>query len=226
MFSGPRAFSESVFHWIASCGTSSLALGFHPSVFPSSLPLSYRRAPSTAPTLGRRLAEATRPYSMSKFLGPSTAPLTRCPGNIPGSPEVPPSGFGYPLDGVSSKNPWKPLSASNALGVPSPELYLFFRDRVSSFPEALPFVHFPKKPSRPSRCASRASSHRRSWVSHLLSGGLVRNETLGSPEVFGPTGFLLTQSRKRASPSSPSPHTLKNNPSFKEMCFGPQGLTT
>jgi hypothetical protein len=60
----------------------------------------------------------------------------------------------------------------------------------------------------------------------LLSGGLVRNETLGSPEVFGPTGFLLTQPRKRASPSSPSPHTLKTNPFLKETVSGPQGLAT
>jgi len=226
MFSGPRAFGESFFHWIASRGTSSPALGCHPSVLPSSLLLPYRCAPSTAPTLRKHLAEAARPYSMFRFPGPSSAPLTRCPGNVPGSPKVPSSGFGYPLDGVSSKNPWKPLSASNAPGVPSSELYLFLRDRAFRFPKALPFLHFPRKPSRPSRCASRAFSHRRSWVSHSLSGGLIRNETLGSPEVFGPTGFLPAQPRKRASPSSPSPHALANSPPFKGLSAEPQGFTT
>jgi len=163
---------------------------------------------------------------MFKSLGPSNAPLTRCLENVPSFPEVPPSGFGYPLDGVSSKNPWKPLSTSNALGVPSPELSLLFDGRVLGFPKTLPFLHFPRKPFRPSRCASRASSHRRSWVSFLLSGGLVRNETLGSPEVFGPAGLRLTQPRKRASPSFPSPHTLRNDPPLEETFPGPQGFAT
>jgi hypothetical protein len=36
--------------------------------------------------------------------------------------EVPSSGFGYPLDGVSCPNPWKPLSASHAHGLHPSEL--------------------------------------------------------------------------------------------------------
>jgi hypothetical protein len=38
-------------------------------------------------------------------------------------PKVPFSGFGYPLNGVRDSHPWEPLSAPNALGFRSSELY-------------------------------------------------------------------------------------------------------
>jgi hypothetical protein len=37
--------------------------------------------------------------------------------------EVPFSGFGYPLNGVRDSHPWEPLSAPNALGFRSSELF-------------------------------------------------------------------------------------------------------
>mgnify|MGYP003572361760 CR=1 FL=1 len=49
--------------------------------------------------------------------------------------EVPSSGFGYPLDGVSHPNPWKPLSASHAHGLRPSELFSFpvIEKKVSRF---------------------------------------------------------------------------------------------
>jgi hypothetical protein len=55
------------------------------------------------------------------------------------SSKVPPSGFGYPLDGVSLIRPWKCFSTSNAHGfLPSepfsdPMIVGGFRYRLSAF---------------------------------------------------------------------------------------------
>jgi len=61
--------------------------------------------------------------------------------------KVPPSGFGYPLDGVRVPDPWGPLSALNALGFrsselcSSPEIENLFRSFLSAptlFYETMP----------------------------------------------------------------------------------------
>jgi hypothetical protein len=123
----------------------SLVLLPHLSVLPfGSLP-SYRCALSTGPTLKRRLAEAACPFSISGLNHPSYALLAKCRKSLPGSFEVPSAGFGYPLDGVSRSNPWKLLSAPNALGIPSSELSSFRMIQIA-FPRLVPFLHFPKKP--------------------------------------------------------------------------------
>jgi hypothetical protein len=65
--------------------------------------------------------------------------------NQPDPPEVPSSGFGYPLDGVSHQNPRKPLSAPNALGLLPSEL--FSSPGIDKmFPPCLPLLRFSNKP--------------------------------------------------------------------------------
>jgi hypothetical protein len=51
--------------------------------------------------------------SRTLFSTPCGASGARCPA----TPEVPPSGFGYPLGGVSPSNPWEPLSAPDTPGL-------------------------------------------------------------------------------------------------------------
>jgi len=130
--------------------SASPALRCHPSGLPFSRPLSYRRAPSTEPTLQKRLAEASRPYSISKIEKPFFSPLAKRRKNMPGPSEVPSSGFGYPLDDVSPLDPRRSLSTLDALGVPPSELSS--SPAVGSrFPKIPPRLHFRKKPNSLSR---------------------------------------------------------------------------
>jgi hypothetical protein len=65
---------------------------------------------------------SSRPFSISGSRGPSFHFQKKRRENVACSLEVPPPGFGYPLGGVSSPDPWKPLSAPNALGLRPSEL--------------------------------------------------------------------------------------------------------
>lgn len=68
-------------------------------------------------------------------------------------------GFGYPLDELAwLSHPWEPLSAPNALGLRSSELFSS-RGIGEPFQAHLPLLHFPAKPSRPCPGASAVSSH-------------------------------------------------------------------
>jgi hypothetical protein len=116
---------------------ASPALRCHLSVLPFLGLRSYRRARSIEPTLPTHLAEAPCPFSIFGIPEPFFSPLTKRRRRLPPFSEVPPSGFGYPLDGVSPENPRGPLSAPNAPGVPPPE------------PSSSPVVEsgFPQTPS-------------------------------------------------------------------------------
>lgn len=52
-----------------------------------------------------------------------TSPLVKRPRVVAFLLEVPPSGFGYPLEGFSSLEPWKSFSTSHALGISPSELF-------------------------------------------------------------------------------------------------------
>jgi len=130
--------------------SASPALRCHPSVLPFSRPLSYRRAPSTEPTLQKRLAEASRPYSIRETETPFFSPLAKRRKDMPGPSEVPSSGFGYPLDDVSGLSPRGSLSTLHALGVPPSELFSSPAVEPRS-PKVPPRLHFRKKPCSFSR---------------------------------------------------------------------------
>jgi hypothetical protein len=78
---------------------------------------------------------------------------------VPPTRKVPTLGFGYPFVGVSHLDPWKPLSAPNALGLRSSKL---FSSSVilPPFPVEAPLWRFPNKPKRPVTGASAAFAHR------------------------------------------------------------------
>jgi hypothetical protein len=72
---------------------------------------------------------------------------------LPAFSDVPSPGFGYPLDGVSSRNPWKPLSAPNVPGLLSSEL---FSNPAASkrFPLSISSRRFNRKLSQASHLRS------------------------------------------------------------------------
>jgi hypothetical protein len=175
----------------------SLVLLPHLSVLPfGSLP-SYRCALSTGPTLKRRLAEAACPFSISGLNHPSYALLAKCRKSLPGSFEVPSAGFGYPLDDVSSSNPWKP-SFSSQHSWDSLFRAFFLPDDPNRVSTTRSIPALPKKTAKPSRCASMAFAHPKSSASHLLPKGLVRGETSCSPEVFRPPRSSLPQADRES----------------------------
>jgi len=142
---------------------------------------------------------------------------------MPGPSEVPSSGFGYPLDDACSLGPRGSLSTLNALGVPPSELSS--SPAVESrFPKTLPRLHFRKKPLQLLSCASVASSHRKSRVPSALSEGLIRSGTPGSPGVSRLPGPPPILSRKRASPSFPSPRALRVQEPYDPQTPEPQGF--
>jgi hypothetical protein len=83
---------------------------------------------------------------MSGWNNPSFRPFQGVRETLPCLPKVPPSGFAYPLDGVSSSHPWKPLSAPNALGLSPSELSSSSVPEKKS-PSLLPPSRFPTNPS-------------------------------------------------------------------------------
>jgi len=81
--------------------------------------------------------EFPQPFSISGLKRPFFRSFRSVRSVSPHASKVPPSGFGYPLGGVSRFDPWKPLSASNARGLrPSkpfsfPAIRRFFRIAAS-----------------------------------------------------------------------------------------------
>jgi hypothetical protein len=101
------------------------------------LRLPYPCAPSTEPTIRKLLAEAPRPFSV---LNPGTpfSPSHEGAWEIACLPEVPPSGFGYPLGGVSPKDPRGCLSTlSRSWDFPF-RAFLLSGDLGSRFREPFP----------------------------------------------------------------------------------------
>jgi hypothetical protein len=85
----------------------------------SSTKLRCRTLPT--PSTSHELSDPSASSDESALL--FTSRLTRVWKTWLGSPEVPFSGFGYPLNGVRDPHPWEPLSAPNAPGFRSSELF-------------------------------------------------------------------------------------------------------
>jgi len=160
----PRVFSR----WLPgrpfqTPGCSSLALRRHPSVFALSSPLMTTDSRRLGSPLHKPLAGTSRPFSMSGPRNPSSHFSRSVPGTLPCPWKVPPAGFGYPLDGVSSLDPWQPLSAPNALGLRPSKLSSHTSIEMWS-PTSLPLRRFPIKPRQLDTHASAASSQGMSRV--------------------------------------------------------------
>lgn len=95
------------------------------------------------------------------------------------------------------------------------------RISVSQDPSTLAL---PKKTQQPFSCASVASSHRKSRVPSALSEGLIRSGTSCSPRVSRLPGPPPVLSRRRASPSSPSPLALRIQKPYDPRTPEPQGF--
>jgi len=89
--------------------------------------------------------------------------------------------------------------------------------------KTFPSCTSPKNPSASRVCFRGLRPPKKLGLSSLPEG-LVRGETVCSPEVFGPAGFPSAAPRKRASPSSPSPLALGSCPPLEEQHPWPQGL--
>jgi hypothetical protein len=144
-FSAPHAFTN-----VAIRKTASPALRRHLSVFhPCSL--SRAKIPVDSRTLGQtpRLSFlALQHASVEKAL--FCVSLSRNVWKaLPCFPKVPPSGFGYPLDGVSTFQPWEYFSTPNALGLRPSELCSF----------AMIDVLFRKHLSAPALCCKTSRLH-------------------------------------------------------------------
>jgi hypothetical protein len=89
-----------------------------PQRFPPSLtaPISRLSSTSAGAEAPRVSSSALQHVRVDRpFFAPGSPQTSRRP--LPCLRKVPPSGFGYPLDGVSSIHPGKPLSAPNAPGL-------------------------------------------------------------------------------------------------------------
>jgi len=98
-------------------GAASRALRRHPRRLSPSSPAASRVPGRPRSTTNGTSLELRRPTafqdSRTLLFAPCGASGARCPA----TPEVPPSGFGYPLGGVSPSNPWEPLSAPDTPGL-------------------------------------------------------------------------------------------------------------
>jgi hypothetical protein len=95
------------------------------------------------------------------------------------------------LSMVSSPfHPWKPLSASNALGLRLSELFSSLVIK-KGFPRFFPLWRFPIKPSQPDTGAPAVLAHQRSRPP-LAPEWLVRVGGLCSPRVFDLLGAPST----------------------------------
>jgi hypothetical protein len=83
--------------------------------------------------------------------------------------EVPPSGFGYPLDGVSSFEPWRSFSTSHALGICPSELFSDLKVQIC-FRISDPLLRFISRPYGLRKFASAAFSFKTSRTLLRLSG--------------------------------------------------------
>jgi hypothetical protein len=111
------------FTCVSTRKTASLALQRHLSVFiPSRRQLPSAPVDSETVRLAPRVSFRALQHS-SDIEALLCTPLSRCVWKgLPASPKVPFSGFGYPLNGVSSPYPWTSLSTPDALGLCPSEL--------------------------------------------------------------------------------------------------------
>jgi hypothetical protein len=142
---------------------------------------------------------------------------------LPSHPEVPPTGFGYPLGGVSHPNPWKPISSPNALGVHLPEL-LPLRWSENSFPSSIRPCTF--RTDRPGLRAVLRRFHPTVRAVSLTahSGRLIRNGTFPLFRVSRLSGSPSQGPMEKAFPFSHSPHIVRLFSLHREKNHRPQGL--
>jgi hypothetical protein len=109
------------------------------------------------------LLELPRPSAFPDPKNPSFHLVKGVWNTLPSLPEVPPPGFGYPLDDVSLSNPWKSLSTPNTLGL-SPSELSSSKVIEKRFPFSLPLLRLVSKPPRLKNLAPTASSHSESRI--------------------------------------------------------------
>lgn len=174
------------------------------------------RSESSSPKL---LAPSAFPGSLEPFFSPPYGGVRK----VASLPKVPSPGFGYPLDGLSPNDPRGPLSAPNALGIPSPEPSSSAVVR-SPFPGIAPFLHSSRKPPglRPVLQGLPPTSEARSLLRY--PGGLIQGGTPCSLEVSDLPGPPLAHPKKRASPSLLSPLALLLSLRLRKERTEPQGL--
>lgn len=142
---------------------------------------------------------------------------------MPGHPEVPPTGFGYPPGGVSHSNPWELISSPNALGVHLSELFPLRWSRNSFLSLIRPCTSHVDRPSlrvvlrrfHPTVRAVSLTAH---------SGRLIRNGTFPLPRVSRLSGSPSEGPMEKASPFSHSPHTVRLFSLHREKNHRPQGF--
>jgi hypothetical protein len=211
---------------MASRGDCFLALSSHLSVLPYSLPPSYRCALSTGPTNSESSSLKLRtPTAFSDRKAPFCAPSRRRPNSLPGHPEAPPPGFGYPLGGVSRPDPWKPISSSNTLGVHLSELLplrwskngFAFSLRPCTFHIDRSGLHAVLRRFHPTARAVSLTAH---------SGRLIRNGTFPLSRVSRLSGSPSQGPTEKASSFSHSPHIVRLFSLHREENHRSQGLTS
>jgi hypothetical protein len=111
----------------------------------------------------------------------------------------------------------------HALGISPSELFSF---RAISDPVSgnLSLPALPAKTFRASTVCSKGSSPPEKPCPFSLPERLIRGGTVCSPEVPGLPGSPRVRPRRRASPSSPSPHALRQSLRFHKLRSGPQGI--
>jgi len=209
---------------MASRGNCFRALSSHLSVLPYSLLPSYRCALSTGPTNSESSSlKLPAPTAFADWRTPFCAPSRRRPDSLPCHPEVPPTGFGYPLGGVSRFNPWELISSPNAPGVHLPELHPL-RWSENSFPFSVrpctfridrPSLYVVLRRLYPTVRAVSLTAH---------SEWLIRNGTFPLSRFCRLSGSPSERTMKKASPFSHSPHVVRLVSLHREKNHRPQGL--
>jgi hypothetical protein len=108
-------------------------------------------------------------------------------------------------------NPWKPLSASDTLGVHPSELFSSSMIERERFPSHLSLSLFCTKPSRLGTGAPAISSHRRSRAPSCFPGILVQGGAYMLSWAFGPFGHSLRKNLTRGVSPRVAPFVLSIN---------------
>jgi len=138
--------------------------------------------------------------------------------------KVPPLGFGYPFDGVSPQNPRKLLSAPNALGLRSSELFSSKMARMKS-PSPVPLRRLGQTVQPVSPALQRCQLISKAVSPFLRPGGLARVGTLALLS-FGPLGRSLHSGWIQGVSPRISPLVSFNTATLRSQCRGTSGSAT
>jgi hypothetical protein len=120
---------------------------------------------------------SSRPFSISGSKGPFFHFLRSVQKTLPCLLKVPPLGFGYPSDGVSSLNPGRLLSAPNALGLCPSELFSSKMAQMRS-PSLVPLLRLRQTVQPVQPALQRCQLISKAVSPFLRPGGLARVGTL------------------------------------------------